>query len=67
MYFSEILRQVLVINGSARKKKGYTALILEPFINGVREAGAEVDLLYAKQLDVLSKGLQVFLMSLKMQ
>jgi multimeric flavodoxin WrbA len=44
--------QVLVINGSARKEKGYTAMILEPFINGVRDAGAEVNLLYAKQLDV---------------
>jgi multimeric flavodoxin WrbA len=44
--------QVLVINGSARKEKGYTAMILEPFIDGMREAGAEVNLLYAKQLDV---------------
>jgi multimeric flavodoxin WrbA len=44
--------QVLVINGSARKEKGYTALILNPFINGMREAGAQVNLLYSKQLDV---------------
>ena len=44
--------QVLVINGSARKKKGYMAMVLEPFMNGMREAGAEVDLLYSEQLNV---------------
>ena len=52
MCYSEILMQVLVINGSARKEKGYTAMVLKPLMNGMREAGAEVDLLYAKQLDV---------------
>jgi multimeric flavodoxin WrbA len=44
--------QVLVINGSARKEKGYTAMILKPFMNGMEQAGAQVNLLYAKQLDV---------------
>jgi FMN-dependent NADH-azoreductase len=44
--------QVLVINGSARKEKGYTAMVLEPFMDGMKEAGAEVNLLYAEQLDV---------------
>ena len=44
--------KVLVINGSAKKDKGYTAKILDPFINGVKQAGAQVDLLYAKQLNV---------------
>jgi multimeric flavodoxin WrbA len=49
---SELLMQILVINGSARKEKGYLAMVLEPFMNGMREAGAEVDLLYSEQLNV---------------
>jgi multimeric flavodoxin WrbA len=32
--------------------KGSTAKILGPFLDGVREAGASVELFYAKQLDV---------------
>ena len=44
--------QILVINGSARKEKGYTAMILEPFIEGLKQAGADVGLLYSEQLDV---------------
>lgn len=52
MNHSEILMRVLVVNGSARKEKGYTAMILEPFMNGMKQAGAEVNLLYAKQLNV---------------
>lgn len=44
--------KVLVVNGSARKEKGYTAKILAPFIDGMKQAGASVDLLYAKRLNV---------------
>ena len=44
--------KVLVVNGSARKEKGYTARILDPFIKGMEQAGAKVELLYSKQLDV---------------
>jgi hypothetical protein len=32
--------------------KGSTAKILGPFLDGMREAGASVELFYAKQLDV---------------
>ena len=46
--------QVLVINGSARKEKGYLAMVLEPFMHGMRKAGAIVDLLYSEQLNVES-------------
>ena len=32
--------------------KGNTALILNPFIDGMRDSGAQVKLLYTKRLDV---------------
>jgi multimeric flavodoxin WrbA len=44
--------QVLVINGSARKEKGYTAKVLGPFIEGMEQASAQVELIYSKQLNV---------------
>lgn len=46
------MQRVVAINGSPRMHKGNTSLILEPFLAGVREAGAAVDVLYAKSLDV---------------
>ena len=42
--------KALAINGSPRKDKGNTAMVLTPFIHGVTEAGAEVDLFYASKL-----------------
>jgi len=44
--------QVLVINGSARQEKGYTARVLEPLMKGMEKAGAQVELLYSKKLNV---------------
>ena len=44
--------KVLAINGSPRMHKGNTALILGPFLEGMREAGAEVELLYTRKLDI---------------
>jgi multimeric flavodoxin WrbA len=44
--------KVLAINGSARMEKGYTALLLAPFLEGMKEAGAEVELFYARKLGV---------------
>ena len=44
--------KVLIVNGSVRKEKGYTAKVLGPFIKGMEEAGAQVELLYSKKLDV---------------
>ena len=44
--------KVLAINGSARMEKGYTAMVLAPFLEGMEEAGAQVELLYAKRLNV---------------
>jgi multimeric flavodoxin WrbA len=44
--------RVAVVNGSARMTKGNTALVLTPFIEGMREAGASAELFYAKRLHI---------------
>jgi len=44
--------KVIVINGSPRMEKGYTALILTPFIHGMMDAGSEVKLFYTSRLKV---------------
>lgn len=44
--------KVLAINGSPWTSGGNTALILHPFLEGMRTAGAEVELLYTKRLQI---------------
>jgi len=44
--------KVLAINGSPMMGKGNTALILAPFLQGMEEAGAEIDLFYTKKLKI---------------
>ena len=44
--------QVLAINGSPLMDKGNTALILNPFLEGMKEVGAEVELVYTKTLEI---------------
>jgi len=44
--------KVLAINGSPSMDKGVTALILAPFLEGMREEGAEVELFYTGKLKV---------------
>jgi multimeric flavodoxin WrbA len=44
--------KALVFNSSPLMHKGNTALILTPFIEGMQEAGAEVELFYTKKLDI---------------
>jgi len=46
------MEKVLVINGSPRQARGSTGLVLTPFIEGLRENGANVDLVYASKLKV---------------
>ncbi len=46
------MTKVLVINGSARTDKGNTALVLAPFIEGLKDAGASVEAVYAKNLKI---------------
>jgi multimeric flavodoxin WrbA len=42
----------LVINSSPHMDKGNTALIVTPFVEGMKEAGAEVEILYTKKLKI---------------
>lgn len=44
--------KLLAINGSPRGDKGNTAVILEPFLRGVKDAGGEVEMLYTSKLDI---------------
>jgi len=44
--------KVVAINGSPRMDQGNTAKILGPFLEGMREAGAEVELFYTRQLKI---------------
>jgi multimeric flavodoxin WrbA len=44
--------KVLAIKSSPRMDKGNTALILNPFLEGMKEAGAEVELFYTKKLNI---------------
>jgi len=40
------------INGSPQKDGGTTALVLNPFLAGMRSAGAQVDLMYARDMRI---------------
>jgi multimeric flavodoxin WrbA len=44
--------KLLAINGSPRADRGNTAVILEPFLKGAEEAGAEVELLFTSKLEI---------------
>ena len=46
------MSKVVAINGSPRMEKGYTHIVLTPFLQGMKDAGADVELLYASHLDV---------------
>ncbi|MDR3587635.1 MAG: flavodoxin family protein [Desulfosporosinus sp.] len=44
--------KVIAINSSPKMGEGNTALVLNPFVEGMREAGAEVELFYTKKLKI---------------
>jgi multimeric flavodoxin WrbA len=44
--------KVLVMNGSPRKDRGETGGLLTHFVEGMKEANADVDILYSKGLDL---------------
>ena len=44
--------KVLAINGSPHMVEGNTAMILNPFLEGMKEAGADVDVFYTRKLKI---------------
>ena len=44
--------KVIAINGSPRKTKGNTAMIMKPFLQGLEEAGADVELFYTSRFKI---------------
>ncbi|MHA1862818.1 MAG: flavodoxin family protein [Candidatus Thorarchaeota archaeon] len=46
------MTKVIAINGSPRMDEGNTSLILTPFLEGMREVGADVELFYTKKLEI---------------
>lgn len=46
------MTKVVAINGSPRMEKGNTAMILTPFIQGMMDAGGDVELFYTSRLKV---------------
>jgi multimeric flavodoxin WrbA len=44
--------KVLVINSSPKKDRGATGEVLAPFIEGMKGAGAEIDIIYTRDLDI---------------
>ncbi len=46
------MTKAVAVNGSPRMDKGNTAVVLEPFIQGMSNAGSDVKLFYAKQLKI---------------
>jgi multimeric flavodoxin WrbA len=44
--------KVLAINASPHMDKGNTAMILDPFLEGMRDSGADVDLFYTRELKI---------------
>jgi multimeric flavodoxin WrbA len=46
------MTKAIAINGSPRMERGNTAQVLTPFIEGMRDAGADVELFYASRLKV---------------
>jgi multimeric flavodoxin WrbA len=45
--------KVLAVNGSPKGAGGNTALILDPFLKGMQEAGAEVEIVLLKEMRIL--------------
>lgn len=46
------MSKAVAINGSPRMEKGNTAMVLAPFIQGMIDAGSDVELFYASRLKV---------------
>ncbi len=44
--------KVLALNGSPHMNEGNTALILNPFLEGMKEAGADVEVFYTRRMSI---------------
>ncbi len=44
--------KVIAINSSPRKDRSNTSIILKPFLEGMKDAGAELELFYTDELDI---------------
>lgn len=44
--------RIFAVNGSPHKQKGNTERILKPFLEGAREAGAEIELVYVQEKNI---------------
>ena len=44
--------KVLAINGSPHMDEGNTAMILNPFLEGMKEAGSDVEVFYTRKLKI---------------
>lgn len=44
--------KIVAVNSSPNKNKGNTALILNPFLEGMKEGGAEVEIYYTRDLKI---------------
>jgi multimeric flavodoxin WrbA len=48
----DVMSKAIAINGSPRMENGNTAMVLTPFIQGMMDAGSDVELFYASRLKV---------------
>lgn len=46
------MNKAVVINGSPRMERGYTAMVVRPFVEGMVDAGSHVEVFYASRLKV---------------
>ena len=46
------MKKILIINGSPRLEKSNTSFILEPFIRGMKDAGADIELIFARKFKI---------------
>jgi len=47
-----MMSKAVAINGSPRMGKGYTAMVLSPFVQGMMDAGSDVEVFYASRLKI---------------